>query len=318
MTRQTTIAGWAGLLCWLAGIPIVTETTAFAQANVSAGPIRRVAEPLSPEDQARRIEEQQKRILECLHEQVEPTLPDKPAAQPKQTRRLLVFTLSKGASHGSATILGARTFKLMGKKTGAFEATISNDPQVFAPERLRQFDAVMMVNTTGTLFGDETLKKPLLDFFNGGKGICGIHAATDCFHQWRDYLEMTGGEFDGHPLKDITVKNEDPTSPINAAFEGRSFAIKMETYVFRTPYSREKLHVLLSVDWEIGYQEECRFLGQHSRAANGLIHGQELDAWLEWFNEFRPHSRLAGKTPNEVRYKRKPANELPRIEPRAR
>ena len=40
-------------------------------------------------------------------------------------------------------------------------------------------------------------------------------------------------------------------------------------------------------------------------------------AWFTWCNEYRPHTRLAGKTPNEVRFNRKPANELPRIEPRA-
>jgi len=39
---------------------------------------------------------------------------------------------------------------------------------------------------------------------------------------------------------------------------------------------------------------------------------------LTWHNEFCPHSTLAGKTPNEVRYHRKPANEEPRIEPRAK
>jgi len=40
--------------------------------------------------------------------------------------------------------------------------------------------------------------------------------------------------------------------------------------------------------------------------------------WLTWFNEYRPHTKLAGKTPNEVRYHRNPANEQPRIEPRAK
>jgi len=43
---------------------------------------------------------------------------------------------------------------------------------------------------------------------------------------------------------------------------------------------------------------------------------EELDAWMEWFCEYRPHTKLAGKTPNEVRFKRTPANEQPRIEPR--
>jgi hypothetical protein len=226
-------------------------SVAFAAEAKSPAPSAKPApKPLSPEEQARKAAEQQKRVLQLLHEQVEPALPDKPAAPPKQPRELLVFTLSKGASHGMSTMLAAKAFELMGKKTGAFEATISDDPQVFAPDRLKQFDAVMMDNTTGTLFTDDVLKKSLLDFVKGGRGICGIHAATDCFHQWRDYGEMMGGEFGGHPLHQITVKNEDPNSPINAAFKGQGFDMTMETYVFRGAYSRQKLHILLSVDWE--------------------------------------------------------------------
>lgn len=37
---------------------------------------------------------------------------------------------------------------------------------------------------------------------------------------------------------------------------------------------------------------------------------------LQWYNAFRPHMTLAGKTPNEVYHASPPANEEPRIEPR--
>ena len=40
--------------------------------------------------------------------------------------------------------------------------------------------------------------------------------------------------------------------------------------------------------------------------------------FLFWYNEFRPHMTLEGKTPSEVYHARPPANEQPRIEPRAR
>jgi hypothetical protein len=38
---------------------------------------------------------------------------------------------------------------------------------------------------------------------------------------------------------------------------------------------------------------------------------------IGWYNEHRPHSRLGGKTPNEVYLHRFPANRRPRLEPRA-
>jgi type 1 glutamine amidotransferase len=41
---------------------------------------------------------------------------------------------------------------------------------------------------------------------------------------------------------------EDPISPVNAAFGGQSFEISDEVFQFQEPYSREKLHILLSID----------------------------------------------------------------------
>jgi len=43
---------------------------------------------------------------------------------------------------------------------------------------------------------------------------------------------------------------------------------------------------------------------------------RELLSFLEWYNEFRPHMRLDGSTPNEVYFGQSPANRCPRIEPR--
>ena len=42
----------------------------------------------------------------------------------------------------------------------------------------------------------------------------------------------------------------------------------------------------------------------------------ELRTYAAWYNEFRPHTRHFGKTPNEIYFNRRAANTLPRIEPR--
>ena len=48
-----------------------------------------------------------------------------------------------------------------------------------------------------------------------------------------------------------TVKIDDPNSPLNAAFGGKEFVYQDEFFRFPVgPYSREKLHVLLSMDVE--------------------------------------------------------------------
>lgn len=176
--------------------------------------------------------------------------PDKAPAKPAQPRHLLVYTACKGFKHGAIPFCTA-ALKTLGEKTGAFNVTVSEDPAVFKPESLAKFGAVCFNNATGDLFDDPALKQSLLDFVKNGKGVVGIHAATDCFPNWPDFGELMGGYFDGHPWGDpskVGVKIDDPKSPINAAFEDKPFEITDEIYQFKAPYSREKLHVLLSLD----------------------------------------------------------------------
>jgi Integrase core domain len=45
---------------------------------------------------------------------------------------------------------------------------------------------------------------------------------------------------------------------------------------------------------------------------------RKLLSLVEWYNEFRPHMTLRGRTPNEVYFGRFPANRRPRLEPRPR
>ena len=43
---------------------------------------------------------------------------------------------------------------------------------------------------------------------------------------------------------------------------------------------------------------------------------RELRHFFAWYNAYRPHAALAGKTPNEDYFRLPPANRRPRIEPR--
>ncbi len=178
-------------------------------------------------------------------------MPAKATMPPAKPRKVLCFTSATGFFHSSVPV-GARAIQIMGNKTGAWQAVISNDKFMFEPETLAQFDAVMMCSTTGSLFGDkmanDRLRKSFLDFVASGKGLAGSHAATDCSYDWKEYGEMIGGFFQGHPFNKHFAKLDDPASPINAAFKGQGFEFADEMYTFRTPYSREKLHILLSID----------------------------------------------------------------------
>ncbi len=179
---------------------------------------------------------------------IEAAAPAQAPAKPARPRRLLVYTACRGFVH-SAIPYGTAALQAIGRKTAAFEVETADRPEVFRPENLARFDAVCFNNTTGELFDDAALRQGLLDFVRGGKGLIGIHAATDCFYQWPEFGEMMGGYFDGHPWNEtVTVKVDEPGHPVVANFGGRAFEIADEIYQFKAPYSRDRLRVLLSLD----------------------------------------------------------------------
>jgi type 1 glutamine amidotransferase len=125
---------------------------------------------------------------------------------------------------------------------------ISQDYAMF--DDLGQFDAVILNNTTKLKLSDAQ-RAALLEFVQDGKGLVGIHAATDNFYDWKEGAEMMGGCFAGHPWGGggtWAIEISEPEHPLNQAFEGKGFLIKDELYKFRDPYSRERLRILVGID----------------------------------------------------------------------
>jgi type 1 glutamine amidotransferase len=195
---------------------------------------------------------------------VEQAAPGEPAAKPAQPRKLLVWG-RLGAHDPNA--IAAETMKILGKKSGAFEAVISEDPAALLPDALKTFDAILMNNVhqpdpflpddlktlppqeqAALVKQNEAIHKGLLEFVSGGKGIAGIHAATAAFQKWPEYGEMMGGYYGGHMAGEVAIRSEDPASPLVAAFGGKGFRINDEIYFAKEPYSRTKVRVLLGLD----------------------------------------------------------------------
>lgn len=188
--------------------------------------------------------------------------------KPEKPRKMLIYTQAQGFVHSSIPV-GAKAVESMGQKTGAFEVIkVSDDPSVFDGGNLKNFDALLLMSTTGEFLipkniagrpADEQAairkneperRQALMDYVNNGGGIVGIHAATDAYYKWAEYGELIGGYFNGHPFGKINIRVDDPKSPINAQFNGQNFEFTDEIYTYKPPYSREKLHVLLSIDLE--------------------------------------------------------------------
>ena len=107
-----------------------------------------------------------------------------------------------------------------------------------------------------------------------GKGIIGVHAACDCSYQWSDYGDMMGGYFNGHPWGPVVIRDRRPSNPVAAAFGGKPFAIREEMYTFKPPWSRDKLHVLTSID-----------LGA-SKIDRGLNRPDDQDYAVSWIKRY--------------------------------
>ena len=166
----------------------------------------------------------QKNKKQINTEKIAEGVPKSAPAKPTKPRKVLVFSKTAGFRHGSIPT-GVEAMKQMGKSTGAFEVTATEDDSYFEPETLNKFDAVLFLNTTGEVFKskeagrEDRLKKSLVDFVKSGKGLIGTHSATDTYKNWKDFNDMMGGAFAGHPWHTIIIgKKLEPNHPLNASF----------------------------------------------------------------------------------------------------
>lgn len=197
-------------------------------------------------------------------------------AEPK---KLLVVTTTTGFRHSSIPTL-EKILTQLGKESGEFtvdfvqqppgkpanlkkeateaekaaykaaqtkwEAVLKVELQKLSPENLKHYDGVVFASTTGDL----PIPDPqgLLDWIKAGHAFIGIHAASDTFHGYPEFIAMLGGEFKTHgPQVGVECLNQDPAHPANAKL-GKTWAIQQEEiYEFKN-YDAAKVHDLLILD----------------------------------------------------------------------
>lgn len=110
--------------------------------------------------------------------------------------RVLAFSKTEGFRHESIEA-GTEALKKMAKEN-FFKLDHTEDASVFTSENLKNYDVVIMLNTTGDIFNDSQ-KKVFEEFVQSGKGVVGVHSATDTEYDWPWYNKLIGGQFDSHP-----------------------------------------------------------------------------------------------------------------------
>lgn len=113
-------------------------------------------------------------------------------------------------------------------------------------ETLKNFDVVLFF-TTGNPVNKEELQD-LQEWVRNGGGFAGTHCATDTLYN-TTYGELIGAYFQNHPWhQKVRLNVESPDHPGAAGFKDGD-EITDEIYQFHNePYSRDKLHIILSID----------------------------------------------------------------------
>ena len=116
-------------------------------------------------------------------------LPTTPGAKPMHPRRVLVMAHTGAGGFVHASIpLAAKAVEALGNQGGLWTTTVSYDAADINTDNLKKYDAIFLDSTTACFLDDPdpavtaARRAAFLSFVRGGKGIAGIHAATDSYH----------------------------------------------------------------------------------------------------------------------------------------
>ncbi len=201
------------------------------------------------------------------------------AASQQQPRKLLFLTHAGYYKHSS---LGpAETAVASWGLEAGFEVTVlqgylqdaeSLDLSIIDADYLTRFDGLMMM-TNGNLPLTDPQRSALVDFVRNGGGFIGVHCAALTLYDYPEFGEMLGGYFRRTVGQNrvVVLEVEDPDHPATSML-GDSWPIVDEFYQYGTAawtadrpqenvdvlfdnriplgLSRERVHVLLSIDTE--------------------------------------------------------------------
>ena len=184
---------------------------------------------------------------------IDAAVPRQALVKPKQARKLLIIDVCPaGGFYHNTVAHGNLMLQLIAKYTGAYEPVFDNNLENLRYPRIKEYDAVFLNSVVGPVLSDPEVLDGLIRYVNEGGGVAGLHGTTFASQDLREFGELMGAQegphqYNGEPG---TLKIDDPASPITKHFGGRGFSMMDEFYHFPMtgPYTREKLHVLLSMD----------------------------------------------------------------------
>lgn len=124
-----------------------------------------------------------------------------------QQFNVLLYTKMNGFHHESVNE-GVTAMRAMAQRHH-FTIDWQEDANVFSDEKLKNYQAVIFLLTTGDILNEEQ-QAAMERFIRSGKGFVGIHSASDTEYDWDWYTKMVGRTFHIHPViqtAELTVTN---------------------------------------------------------------------------------------------------------------
>ena len=182
-------------------------------------------------------------------------------------RKLLaVADVQTGYHHDSISHTLA-TIERLGREHDAFVTNIRTDSQLITRQpvigvgakyggkrvnarELSHYDALFLLPSgEGTLSPQQ--KQDLLAYVrDDGGGLIVGHAGILAYGDWPEFGELVGARLGGEFMSTVTVRVEDPDFPGVDAFGGPTFEFSEQHCIVKAPYSRDDVHVILSIDPE--------------------------------------------------------------------
>ncbi|MGE0406787.1 MAG: ThuA domain-containing protein [Candidatus Korobacteraceae bacterium] len=208
-------------------------------------------------------------------------IPSSAPAKPKKAHRVLVMDYQVAYGGHASRAYANLSMELWGNKLGAFTPVFTNDVENLKYPKIREYDAIFFNNTVGQVFVDPEIRASLLRFVREGGGLAGYHGLAAAALDWPEFGDMLGARLfsgRGDPRlrgklppatvdsnsQTATLKVDDPGSPITAGFPNKEFEWKEEYYFLERPaYSRDRLHILLSIENSKTDMTQCSACGEN-------------------------------------------------------
>ncbi|WP_308991856.1 ThuA domain-containing protein [Mariniflexile litorale] len=178
--------------------------------------------------------------------------------------KVLVFTKTSGYHHKSIEA-GVKAIEELGLKNN-FEVTQTEDSELFSKKKLKQYQLVIFLNTTGDVL-NTSQEQAFEAYIKSGGSFMGVHAATDTEFEWPWFGKLVGAYFLDHPKQATATITRLNSTHLSTKHLQEQWIHFDEWYNFKS--INQDINVLLNLD-------ESTYEG----GKNGINHP------IAWYHEF--------------------------------